>query len=193
MPTNVESVPLSSLRDPKQHDFAALRAMHDELPDVDRDNLVNATPLEKSESDSTSETETEEDEFDWLAEDDGHSTIQLENEAKAKRGRRIWRAFMLLSRPFRVLIIAFLGIGILITPLLVFQLRFAHTAGHRQARMWSLWLAITWAAGCVTYLVVDLAPQVALLIIFAFTHRVQRLQISVEVSHFSRFLRHNSN
>lgn len=177
--STAEDIPLPPLRDPKEHDFAQLRTDPQHLPDVDRDELFNAT-LTTDNTDSDSGTESDAT-FNWEEEDDSQST-RGHLETKAKRGRWIWHAFMKLSRPVRTFIVAIIGSGILITPLIVFQVRFAHTPGHVQAHVWSLWLAITWAVGCATYLVIDLAPRVVLGIFRLFSHKVERMQITVEVS-----------
>lgn len=177
-----EDIPLPRV-ETKHLDFAGAPDVHD-LPDVDRERLVEATRTSHHDSDSDSDGTDSEDDFDWEAEDDARSTKAdpLVNATNVRRGRAVWRAFMRLSRPVRTLIIAVLGTGILITPLLVFQLRFNNTPGRIQAHVWSLWMAITWAASCGTYLIVDLAPVLALAVFRLFSHRVERMQITVELT-----------
>ncbi|EKM50351.1 uncharacterized protein PHACADRAFT_152233 [Phanerochaete carnosa HHB-10118-sp] len=167
----------------KHFDFASPPDVHD-LPDVDRERLVEATRAEEPDSDTDSDATESEEDFDWEGEDDARSTKSdhLENAANVRRGRAVWRAFMKLSRPLRTLIVAVLGIGVLITPLLVFQLRFNNTPGRVEAHVWSLWMAITWAASCGTYLIVDLTPVLALAIFRLFSHQVERMQITIELT-----------
>ena len=99
-----------------------------------------------------------------------------------KRGRWVWHIFMKLSRFSRTLLVAGIGVAILITPLIVFQVHFRSTPGRTQAYVWSLWLTITWAASCGTYLLVDLAPKLALWILHLLSHSMERWQITVGVS-----------
>ncbi len=175
-----EDAPLPSLHIPKHYDYAPQTDPQD-LPDVDRENIVNDTQdHDHSDTDSTGTGTDFEDDFDWEAEDDALSMRQ-ENTTTAKRGRAVYRAFMKLSRPLRTLLVAVLGTGILITPLLVFELRFKNTPNRVQAHVWSLWLAISWAAACGTYLIVDAAPTFALGVFRLFSHKVERIQITVEV------------
>ena len=89
---------------------------------------------------------------------------------------------MKLSRFVRTLLVGILGAGILITPLLVFKLRFNDSPARIQAHVWSLWLSITWAAGTATYMIVDLAPWLLLHLLHLFGYSVERLQMLVEVS-----------
>jgi hypothetical protein len=192
LPTGTEDTPLaqvrSSPRQLKPLDFGLRKGEHEhehleDLPDPDRERLVEeATRASHHDSDTDSDA-TDSEDFDWEAEDDARSTRNPDGDltANVRRGRAVWRAFMRLSRFIRTLIIAVLGAGILITPLLVFQLRLRNTPGRIQAHVWSLWMAITWAASCGTYLVVDLAPTLALAVFRLFSHRVERMQITVEV------------
>ena len=148
--TSSEEIPLPRLTSPKPRDYAAAKHT-DDLPEVDRDRLTNVTRIDHDDTASDLMTESE-DEFDWDAEDDALSMHRKDPLTRVRRGRAVWLAFMKLSRTVRTLIVGAIGVGILITPLLVFQLRFNSSPAKRQAHVWSLWLTITWAAGCVTYL-----------------------------------------
>jgi hypothetical protein len=185
--TSTEEIQLPTLTSPKSHDYAASKITTD-IPDVDRDRLTNATRIDHDESGS--DLTDSEDEFDWDAEDDARSEHHKDL-SKSRRGRAIWLAFMRLSRTFRTLIVGAIGAGILITPLLVFQLRFNSSPARRQAHVWSLWLTIVWAASCVTYLVVDWTPTIASGIIRLFSHSFERMKITIEVRG-SRVVFHSS-
>lgn len=180
--SSTEEIPLPKVESPKHLDFAGAKDVH-ELPDVDRERLVEATCTSHPDSETESDATESDEEFDWEAEDDARSNKDdsIANASNVRRGRAVWRAFMKLSRLLRTLIIAVLGIGILITPLLVFQLRFNNTPGKVEAHVWSLWMTITWAASCGTYLIVDLAPVLVLAVFRLFSHRVERMQITLEV------------
>lgn len=184
---SAEDIPLPTLNSPKHSspkplDFVQHKELND-LPDVDRERLIEATRTSHHDSDTESDATESDEDFDWDAEDDARSgrNIDVADTVNVRRGRAVWRAFMRLSRFVRTLIIGVLGAGILITPLLVFQLRFTNTPGRVQAHVWSLWMAITWATSCATYLLVDLAPAAALGILKLFSHSFERWQITVEV------------
>ena len=173
---------------PKPLDFVPRKDI-DGLSDVDRDRLAEATRVSQHDSDTESDATDSDDDFDWDAEDDARSQRHvMDTPGNVRRGRAVYRAFMKLSRLLRTLIVAVLGAGILITPLLVFQLRFTNTPGRIQAHVWSLWMSITWAASCGTYLIVDLAPTVALGIFRLFSHSFERMQITVEVGPYRRIV-----
>lgn len=99
------------------------------------------------------------DEFDW---DYGGEEGEEDENLKAKRGRRLWLAFLKLARPIRALLVGLLGVIILIIPLLVVNLRFRESRVKLQIYVWSLWLAVIWATSCGTYLVVDAVPPLVI-------------------------------
>jgi hypothetical protein len=129
-------------------------------------------------SDSDTTATNSSDEFDWSEEDD---EVVKDDLKKAKRGRALWMAFLKLSKLLRVLVIGVLGAGILITPLLVVELRFRNSIVRDQVHMWSLWLSIVWAAGCLTFLVVDALPPILIWILVLIGLQVERLKTQVEV------------
>ena len=89
--------------------------------------------------------------------------------------------FMRLARPVRTFMVGILGVGVIITPLLVFQLRFHSNIARPHVHAWCLWLAITWAAACVTYMVVDLIPRFVVFIVTMFHGQVENLKTQLEV------------
>jgi hypothetical protein len=73
------------------------------------------------------------------------------------------------------------GAAILITPLLVVNIRFKDSPVRLQVHVWSLWLTIAWSAACATALVVYAIPHIVLFIIRLFGKSVERLRFRVEV------------
>ncbi|KAI5120357.1 hypothetical protein M0805_006880 [Coniferiporia weirii] len=133
-------------------------------------------------NDTCSDTATNSsDEFDWEAEEDGISAKDLETKRKTRRGRKIYAHFMRLARPVRTLLVAVLGGGILITPLLVVHFRFHNSAARPHVHAWSLWLAISWAAASATYLIVDLIPRFIILVVTTLHGQVENLKTQLEL------------
>ncbi|KAI6047439.1 Mechanosensitive ion channel-domain-containing protein [Pisolithus marmoratus] len=130
--------------------------------------------------DSDSSSTNTSDEFDWDEEEPSVVGETYEG-TKARRGRALWLAFMKLARPIRTLLVGIVGTAILITPMLVVDIRFHSNSTVRpQVRAWSLWLSITWAASCVTYIVVDAIPKAVVTIIFLLGGQVERLKTQIE-------------
>lgn len=129
--------------------------------------------------DSESDTATNSsDEFDW---DYGGEEGAEDENLKAKRGRRLWLAFLKLARPIRVLLVGLLGVIILIIPLLVVNLRFRESRVKLQIYVWSLWLAVIWAASCGTYLVVDAIPPIVIAATNMIAGQAERLKSQLKV------------
>ncbi|KAJ7695180.1 Mechanosensitive ion channel-domain-containing protein [Mycena rosella] len=156
----------------KERDFAPQLEEHPEqLPAQD-----------KAFSDSDTASDSSE-EFDWDEDDEETKEARnVEKVYKAKRGRRIYLLFMKLARPVRQLLGGIVGTAILITPFIVFQLRFKSNVAQPHVHAWSLWLAIMWAAGCVTAIVVDNIPRMVIAICILFGGHVERLKIQLEVT-----------
>ncbi|KAI0641891.1 Mechanosensitive ion channel-domain-containing protein [Trametes meyenii] len=152
--------------------------VHPPTQRVDRDDLVKPDDDGSSSSDSSA-TETD-DEFDWDAEDDAKSQ-HIAASIKARRGHALYRAFLKLPKLFRVLLVGAIGAGVLITPLLVVHLRFNTSIVKAQVHAWSLWLAITWAAGVATYIVVDAIPHLVLVLLRISSYKVERARVSIEL------------
>ncbi|CCO37443.1 hypothetical protein BN14_11599 [Rhizoctonia solani AG-1 IB] len=131
----------------------------------------------KYDSDSTATNSS--DEFDWDAADGDDQSVH--HAKKAKRGRRLWLAFLKLARPIRTTIIALIGGGILITPLLVVHFQFRDSPARWHAFAWSLWLSITWAAGSVTSLVIDVLPGLILRLIAVAGKPPEHLKTKIEL------------
>ncbi|KAF8825944.1 hypothetical protein HHX47_DHR6000586 [Lentinula edodes] len=160
----------------KEHDYAPNVPPLSTIP-----SSTTHTDGAHSDTDSTDTATNSDDEFNW-DEDEDPSTPKSYEKTKAKRGRAIYLAFMKLARPVRVFLLGALGAGILITPLIVVQLRFKSNPVRPQVHVWSLWLSIIWAAGCVTYLVVDAIPSLVIAFVVLFGGQVERLKIQLELT-----------
>lgn len=177
---NSHDIPLPTLNVSKENDHVQpVHRIDTEPKSPLPQSVVEPEPLDGNSSD---DTVTDLSDFDWDAEDDAQSRKEVDK-VKAKRIGAIWRGFMKLARPVRTLLIGALGAGVFITPLLVFRLRFNDSPARIQAHVWSLWLTIAWAAGCVTYLIVDLLPGFILRILKFANYRVERIQTTIEVCH----------
>ena len=61
-----------------------------------------------------------------------------------------------------------LGSAILITPYLIFLLRFPHSVAYKHVTAWSIWSSVTWASGALTSLAVNALPRFIIGLIFTF-------------------------
>ncbi|KAJ6518657.1 Mechanosensitive ion channel-domain-containing protein [Mycena sanguinolenta] len=156
----------------KERDFAPMLNDHPEqLP---------AQDLAAADSDSTATDSS--DEFDWDEDDEETKQAKTVEANRAKRGRAVYLVFMKLARPLRIFIFGVLGCAILITPLLVFQLRFKSSPAQPHVHAWSLWLAIIWAACCLTSIVVENIPRIVIALVVLFGGQVERLKIQLELT-----------
>ncbi|KAH9935899.1 Mechanosensitive ion channel-domain-containing protein [Epithele typhae] len=152
--------------------------VHHPKADVDRDQI--AKPVDGTSSDSDSTVTDLSDQFDWDAEEDAKSA-HIAASIKAKRGRRVYQAFLKLPRLFRVLLVGILGAGVLITPLIVVTFRFSDSPVKSHAYVWSLWLTIAWAAGIATYIIVDAIPHLVLVILRVAGYKIERMRVTIEL------------
>ncbi|KAF9039670.1 hypothetical protein BDZ89DRAFT_945114 [Hymenopellis radicata] len=138
------------------------------------------TPKSQKSADSDTTATNSSDEFNW---DEDEADEQAKFEAsKAKRLRLVYLAFMKLSRTVRTLLVGILGSAILITPLLVVELRFKSNSAHSHVFAWSLWFSIIWAAACITYLIVDTIPRLVIGIIVLLGGKVERFKFQLELA-----------
>lgn len=143
------------------------------------ENQEHTLPHEKfDDTDSTATNSS--DEFDW-SEDEEAKADKAQLQVRAKRGRRLWLAFVQLAVPVRVVLVSFIGVAISITPLLVVNFCFPDSPAKTQVHVWSLWFTIIWAAGCITYLVVDLIPRFVIAVTWFCGGKTERLKVQVEV------------
>ncbi|KAJ2955471.1 hypothetical protein NUW54_g14733 [Trametes sanguinea] len=163
----------ASGRPEEEFDLTIIDQKQDPRPTSNRDKLVNPDDdRDSNDSDDTVTDTDSEDEFDWEAEDDAKSQMAAAS-IKARRGYAVYRAFMKLPKVIRVLLVGGIGAAILITPLLVVNLRFNTSVVKAQVHVWSLWLAITWAAGVATFVVVDAIPHLVLVVLRIITEAVE--------------------
>lgn len=134
-----------------------------------------------SETNSATTTDTS-DEFNWSEEESTDAVNQ--ERVRAKRGRRVWLAFMKLARPVRVFLVCLLGVAISITPLVVVNVRFNDSFAKMQVHVWSFWVALIWSAACATYILVDFIPRLVILVTSLFGGTTERLKIQVDVCSF---------
>jgi len=130
------------------------------------------------------------DEFDW---DESEGQEDASDLIKARRVRWLWLQFMKLSRFIRVLLVGVIGAAILITPLLVVDLRFRENPVRLQVHVWSLWFTIIWSAACATSLAVDATPHIVLLVIRLFGGQVERLKSQIEVDDWQIYMECTKN
>ncbi|KAJ3518126.1 hypothetical protein NLJ89_g43 [Agrocybe chaxingu] len=131
-------------------------------------------------SDSDTVATNSSDEFNWFEDED--IKAEQQDGVPAKRGRRLWLAFMKLARPIRVLFVSLIGAAIFATPLVVVNTRFRENVAKAQVHVWSLWLTVIWAAGCVTYLLVDMIPRIVIAVTSLFGGQIERLKIQIELT-----------
>lgn len=154
----------------KERDFAATVEEHPEQ-----------LPAQQQVSDSDLDGTDSSEEFDW-DEDDGETKPADSHVSKARRLRWLYQLFMKLARPVRTLLLGIVGTGILLTPLLVFELRFKSNRARPQVHAWSLWLAVIWAAACLTSIVIDNLTRFIIALIVLFGGQVERLKIQLELT-----------
>ncbi|KIY66418.1 hypothetical protein CYLTODRAFT_423451 [Cylindrobasidium torrendii FP15055 ss-10] len=166
--------------DIKEHDFAPRPTdLTPPIPAVDK----GKQKLENGGNDSDTDTDTDtinSNGFDWNEKEEAEKNEKLQT--KAVRVRAVYAAYMKLSRPVRTLLAAVLGGGICITPFLVVIFKFSDTSARAQVHTWSLWITATWVAGCITYLVVDLIPQLIIALVALFGGHIERLQVQIELA-----------
>lgn len=155
---------------------------------ADTSNLttLHNTPEEHHDDSENSLSDTatnSSDEFwDDAAKEAGY--VKSLDETRAKRGRRLYLAFMRLYPPIRVLLVAVLGSGILITPFLVFRLSFPHTVASPHVVAWSIWLTTSWACGAVISILIDITPRILLSLILNVVGKPpESLTTELEVRH----------
>lgn len=132
-----------------------------------------------------SDSEDETDDFDWGT-SDGEGEAAPEQEGgkrnRAKRGRKLYQSLMRLTRPVRVVAIGLLGTAIALVPFIVVLVAFKDRPARAQVEVWSIWIAIIWAAACGTFLVIEWVPSVILRLGVAFYGKApEAFKLYVEV------------
>lgn len=128
----------------------------------------DSIPHNHNNDEDSSGDETED--FDW--DTDESDTDEVDEKGRkvirAKRGRRIWLALMRLARPIRFFVFGLIGTAIAMVPFIVTTTAFRDSPARSQVQTWSIWIAIIWAAGCGTFLVMDWVPPLILKVGVAF-------------------------
>ena len=137
-------------------------------PFASADALSGRTSRASSIASSADESE----DFDWDTssendDDEDGRPRKGKQVTRAKRGRKIYLACIRLARPVRIFLTALIGTAILLVPFIVVTATNNRTPARAQVVVWSIWLAIIWAAGCGTFMVVDWLPPVALHLVIA--------------------------
>ncbi|KAJ9476069.1 Small-conductance mechanosensitive channel protein [Pseudozyma hubeiensis] len=115
----------------------------------------------------------ESEDFDWDTssdDDDDADEKRVRKGAKitrAKRGRKVYLACLRLARPVRIFLVALIGSAICLVPFIVVTATNNKSAARAQIVVWSIWIAIIWAAGCGTFLIIDWIPPLALRLVIA--------------------------
>ncbi|CDS01085.1 hypothetical protein, partial [Sporisorium scitamineum] len=86
---------------------------------------------------------------------------------RARRGRKVYLACLRLARPVRIFLAGLIGTAICLVPFIVVTATNNTSSARAQVVVWSIWIAIIWAAGCGTFLIVDWVPPVALRLVIA--------------------------
>lgn len=184
-----EKIPLP-VRSPKEKDYefpAPPGSNQNTL--INHRNEVRTEPVDgASPTDTDTDDTNSSDEFNW-DEDEELEARSVHQQKKARRGRAVYMACMRLARPVRVTLVCLIGSGILIAPLLVFELRFKNNAVTPHVFAWSLWFAIVWAAACLTYIIVDMIPRIVIRAVVLFGGQVERLKMQIEVRFWVSYLR----
>uniref|UniRef100_V5E9X0 EF-hand domain-containing protein n=1 Tax=Kalmanozyma brasiliensis (strain GHG001) TaxID=1365824 RepID=V5E9X0_KALBG len=141
-----------------------------QAPFASADALGGRTSRPMSVASSADESE----DFDWDTssgeDDDENDEARTRKGAKitrAKRGRRVYLACLRLARPVRIFLAALIGTALCLVPFIVVTATDNGTSARSQVVVWSVWIAIIWAASCGTFLVVDLIPPLALRLVLA--------------------------
>ncbi|SJX65747.1 uncharacterized protein SRS1_10081 [Sporisorium reilianum f. sp. reilianum] len=140
-------------------------------PFASADALNGRTSRASSIASSADESE----DFDWDTssendDDDDEGDNRGRKGAKvtrARRGRRVYLACLRLARPVRMFLVGLIGTAICLVPFIVVTATNNTSSARPQVVVWSIWIAIIWAAGCGTFLIVDWIPPVALRLIIA--------------------------
>ncbi|SAM85568.1 uncharacterized protein UBRO_08136 [Ustilago bromivora] len=129
-----------------------------------------------SRASSIASSADESEDFDWDTDSDAQdededaarkSKGRSKKVTRAKRGRKIYLACISLARPVRIFIAALIGTAVCLIPFIVVTVTDNQSPARAQVLVWSIWIAIIWAASCGTFLVVDWLPPVALRLVIA--------------------------
>ncbi|TKY87968.1 hypothetical protein EX895_003064 [Sporisorium graminicola] len=142
-------------------------------PFASQDALNGRTSRASSIASSADESE----DFDWdTSSENGDDDDEGANNrgrkgtkkvTRARRGRRLYLACLRLARPVRIFLAGLIGTAICLVPFIVVTATSNTSPARTQVVVWSIWIAIIWAASCGTFLIVDWIPPVALRLVIA--------------------------
>ncbi|GAC97926.1 small-conductance mechanosensitive channel protein [Pseudozyma hubeiensis SY62] len=150
---------------PAQHDL--FEPPH--APFASTDGLKNRHSRASSVASSADDSE----DFDWDTSSDDDDDADQKRGGKgakitrAKRGRKVYLACLRLARPVRIFLVALIGTAICLVPFIVVTATNNTSAARAQIVVWSIWIAIIWAASCGTFLIIDWIPPLALRLVIA--------------------------
>lgn len=109
------------------------------------------------------------DDFDWDTSSDEDENEKDANgkQIRARRGRKVYLSCMRLARPIRIFLFGVIGTAICLIPFIVMLSAYKGNPARPQVQVWSIWIAIIWAAACGTFLIVDWIPQLVLKLVIA--------------------------
>lgn len=108
--------------------------------------------------------------------------VKIYDDPRAKRGRWLYLSFMRLYRPVRILLVATVVSGILITPYIVFKLSFSNLPAFPHVRAWSIWLTVSWSCMVGLSLLVDTLPRLIIYVYLTLLGKPRdRLTIELEI------------
>ncbi len=153
-PTKIGLPPQSDAFEPPHAPFASAEALNGRT----------------SRASSIASSADESEDFDWDTSSEDDDETRPRKGAKvtrAKRGRKIYLACLRLARPVRILLAAIIGTAICMVPFIVVTATHNQSSARAQVVVWSIWIAIIWAASCGTFLIVEWLPPVALRLVIA--------------------------
>lgn len=122
----------------------------------------------RSRANSVISSADESEDFDW---DTSGDEEQEDNKAtaitRARRGRKFYLVCLRLARPVRIFLAGLIGTAIFLIPFIVVTTSYQDSSARGQVVVWSIWLAIIWAASCGTFVLVNWIPPVALRVVIA--------------------------
>lgn len=129
-----------------------------------RASSIASSADESEDFDWDTSSENDDDDDDDQGDSRGRKGAKV---TRARRGRKVYLACLRLARPVRIFLAALIGTAICLVPFIVVTATDNNSSARPQVVVWSVWIAIIWAASCGTFLIVDWIPPVALRLVIA--------------------------